>query len=394
MSSPAVASELTNWKEIAAYLGVSVKTAQVWERDRGLPIRRLPGGHGRVAIDVAALEAWKHSNAQPNGRPRPRRYVRFALIAVVLLAGVLLTAFLVGRGNRPSGIRIGENVLTVLDARERVLWTKTFDHSLLPGESLSGAGQFRRRFWIGDLRGDGRTEVLFVDAPWTHGERSHVLICYSDRGEELWSFTPGKSVATTTASFAPPFTVLRFLVSPMGRGRPNSIVVSSAHFLQYPTQVALLSSNGQLEREYWHAGRFTELGIADLDGDGVNEIYLGGVNNARHQATLVVLDPDKFSGASTKQVTTNSKDSCQASSEHGSSFQEAVSTGRSRLTTSSANCGSTQWASPSTSQKGPRQDQSSPTNSTNNSTYNKSPSATPSAAPTRPSPPTNNSTTH
>jgi excisionase family DNA binding protein len=58
---PDTAKELTSWKQIASYLGVNVRTAQKWERERGLPVRRLPGGRGRVTIDTSALEQWKHA---------------------------------------------------------------------------------------------------------------------------------------------------------------------------------------------------------------------------------------------------------------------------------------------------------------------------------------------
>src|SRR3954449_8984063 len=54
--------ELTSWKQIAAHLGVNVRTAQKWERDRGLPIRRIPGGHGRVSAEAATLDVWKHAS--------------------------------------------------------------------------------------------------------------------------------------------------------------------------------------------------------------------------------------------------------------------------------------------------------------------------------------------
>ena len=37
---------LAGWKEIARHLGVSVRAAQQWERTRGLPVHRLPGGRG------------------------------------------------------------------------------------------------------------------------------------------------------------------------------------------------------------------------------------------------------------------------------------------------------------------------------------------------------------
>jgi len=51
-------TELNSWKEIADRLDVSVRTAQLWENQRGLPVRRLPGGRGRVFVRVDELEAW------------------------------------------------------------------------------------------------------------------------------------------------------------------------------------------------------------------------------------------------------------------------------------------------------------------------------------------------
>jgi hypothetical protein len=38
---PAGPIQLNGWKEIAAYLGRSVRTVQRWEKDFGLPVRRF-----------------------------------------------------------------------------------------------------------------------------------------------------------------------------------------------------------------------------------------------------------------------------------------------------------------------------------------------------------------
>ena len=55
--------ELTTWKAIAGTLGVHVRTAQAWERHRGLPVRRLPGGRGRVTTTIEALDTWREGAA-------------------------------------------------------------------------------------------------------------------------------------------------------------------------------------------------------------------------------------------------------------------------------------------------------------------------------------------
>jgi hypothetical protein len=57
-----MATAFTSWKEIAQYLGKGVRTAQRWEREAGLPIRRQHGhGGGKVLAFADEIDAWKHS---------------------------------------------------------------------------------------------------------------------------------------------------------------------------------------------------------------------------------------------------------------------------------------------------------------------------------------------
>ena len=52
--------ELSSWTEIATYLGVSIRTAQIWEKECGLPVRRIPG-RNRVIAYASDFDAWKLS---------------------------------------------------------------------------------------------------------------------------------------------------------------------------------------------------------------------------------------------------------------------------------------------------------------------------------------------
>jgi hypothetical protein len=53
------ASVLLDWKLIGPYLGKSVRTVQRWERELGLPVRRVHG-HARswVTAVPAEIDAW------------------------------------------------------------------------------------------------------------------------------------------------------------------------------------------------------------------------------------------------------------------------------------------------------------------------------------------------
>ena len=74
-SEAALSPPLTSWKEIAAYLGKSVRTAQRWDRHLNLPIRR-PGPQRRIVVAVreeldAWVRLWRLSAAPVNeGRPQ------------------------------------------------------------------------------------------------------------------------------------------------------------------------------------------------------------------------------------------------------------------------------------------------------------------------------------
>jgi hypothetical protein len=59
-ANPSEPRQLNSWKDIAHYLRVNVRTAQKWERERGLPINRVFGPRSRVSADTLALDAWKN----------------------------------------------------------------------------------------------------------------------------------------------------------------------------------------------------------------------------------------------------------------------------------------------------------------------------------------------
>lgn len=63
---PATSSDcLDSWKAIAAYLKRDERTVLRWERDRALPVHRIPGG-GKPAVYAlkSELDAWRNGTLQ------------------------------------------------------------------------------------------------------------------------------------------------------------------------------------------------------------------------------------------------------------------------------------------------------------------------------------------
>lgn len=284
--------ELRSWKEIAEYLGVSIRTAQLWEAERDLPVTRLPGARSRVSATKGELDAWKRSSPEPNGGRRGRRWIAVAGAAAVAFAAVAAHLLTLQASTRPASFRLEGNFLIVQDAAGSEVWRKVFP------EPLRGGGQA----WFGDLDDDGRTEMLY--ALRVRIGSTAPLICYSGEGEEKWRFAPGRAVATPEQDYAPIYYISRFKVFEVSPGR-RAIAVTSHHYLHHPNQVALLSAEGKLLREYWHSGHLYSLEMADFDGDKSPDIYLGGISNGYRAATLVVLDPRNFHGASAEAASPN-----------------------------------------------------------------------------------------
>lgn len=90
-------TRLESWKAVALYFGRDERTVRRWEAERGLPIRRLPGGsRSRIYAEIAELEAWRRSGGPleaegptpvppTTGARRSRTLVVLAVAAMVII---------------------------------------------------------------------------------------------------------------------------------------------------------------------------------------------------------------------------------------------------------------------------------------------------------------------
>jgi tetratricopeptide (TPR) repeat protein len=77
-----------SWKEIAAFFGRDERTVKRWEKERGLPVHRLPGERGGVFAWSQELTAWLNSSTIANGKadtPPPPTAILHTVSAPALL---------------------------------------------------------------------------------------------------------------------------------------------------------------------------------------------------------------------------------------------------------------------------------------------------------------------
>jgi hypothetical protein len=257
-------------------------------------------GSGEKRWIVAKPRISEAEQSPPSQRIRRRNFNPILVIAaaVALGIGAYVSIRLLSFPDQPRSGRLDGSTLIILDAKGKELWRKVFPDKF--GPDWYYRDYLHSGVWFADLEGKGHTSVLFVYSSASPELSSSTLICYSDRGKEKWRWTPGRNLPELNGA-APTYQTFALGVLKATNKSPARIVVSSAHAIWWPTQIAVLDANGKTLSEYWHSGRLDYMVLADLDGDGRQEIIATGVANGYdHQATLVVLDPDRMFGASTE----------------------------------------------------------------------------------------------
>ena len=281
---------LQSWKEIATFLGVTVRSVQRWESD-GLPVYRQGDGRkARVFAYPDELKQWLEAGglrerepaseavAAPPENPPPRHWIprkawwASAAMAVALAAVVLWRTGVLPAAPVPAHWTMDGSTLRVLDAAERLCWEKT-----LPPFGPAFDARVQDKVVIADIDGDGRTEVLLSYVPAGH-EQAGRLMCFDHRGRLRWQSRFGAARTFGTRQFDANY--IGVFVKPVTAGGRRLLLTVANHHIWYPAQAALLDpASGKVVEEYWHPGAIYHCVIHDIDGDGQPEAVLGGTNN-------------------------------------------------------------------------------------------------------------------
>ncbi len=347
--------KLDSWKEIAAYLGRSIRTVQRWEKENGLPVHRAPGeGVERVHSFAGELERWMHSDRTPDAdlpppdgsdtsavtsdgppadpapaataptapdrpvtaeipltaAPRRRAFPWKTTFAVGLLLLAATVWRLTGGTATPAvaELRLEGRTLAALDKDGQELWRRSFPEPLLRWDPrtmnypMPEGGHLDA---LEDLDGDGAREILAVTQSDLNPLQPAILHCLDERGEGLWQYRPGRSLAFGDTRFDGVFMIRFFRIEDFERDGRKEVLLLAYNHSFFPCTITLLDSGGRPRGQYIHSGHFLTMTTTDLDGDGRSEILAAGINNGYLKGCLAVLDDRAVSGASPQPDTPN-----------------------------------------------------------------------------------------
>jgi len=312
---PHLAVELNTWQEIAGYLGVSVREAQYWEKNDGMPVHRMPGKKSRVKAYPAELDTWKlrvlaspgssaaapvnnHRLSTPRtfGTGRSSRVPRLSRRAALGIAGIagaaaIGVARLFRRGAAVSRARVVGNALCAWDDAGRELWKHPFAKMLRDRTGVSGMLRDPgRQAQVTDLSGDGDRQVLFAAAfqQDAGGAPEDELYCFSSDGKLLWRYRPDITVTFGDARFSGPWYLGDLAIA--SGPRRKIIWLALEHWNWHPGAVLALDPEGHAAVKFVNAGHMYVLERAS--NGPKNYILAGGVNNEYACAAFAVLDED------------------------------------------------------------------------------------------------------
>jgi hypothetical protein len=292
---------LDSWKAIAAYLNRDDRTVRRWERERGLPVRRVRGGRGTSVFAYASeIDAWL--NASGEERPVPsetplstplatkssRRWRVAAIVALCLVALATMTWRYREASAAAGNLRIEmtPEAIVAYDASGAQRWRYVFQPSY--------------RVWLPDLMAEpGRmlpAPNASVYAATSHrvrrsdelGEGGELLSLSVD-GKLLRSFSFTDAVTFDRVKYGPPWAITAFEVDDSGSSRRTAV---AAHHFQWSASLVTI-----LDQDFQRHGTYVQSGwIEAVHWLAPNRLLIGGFNHARDGGMVALLDPSALDG--------------------------------------------------------------------------------------------------
>lgn len=204
----------------------------------------------------------------------------------------------------PTLAVIENNVLKVYNEMGDILWKKGVpgmkgyrtDNSFDDQKALSNT----REMLLDDLNGDGLNDLLIAGNFTAQGIfASDTLYCFNNEGRLKWKYGCGSLAKFDTPrwKYADLFISNYLTYKDITKNKTRLFIIAGSTYA--PTKFFELDvKTGKVVQEFYNSGGITTATVYDLDNDGKDEIFIGGINNAFKSAFIAMFDPDSVKGFS------------------------------------------------------------------------------------------------
>ena len=286
---------LDSWKAIAAYLGKDAGTVRRWERERGLPVHRVPGGKGTSVYAYSAeIDAWLQSAsgqesqvAEPEAARTKPRWLWLALPAALTVA--LFSGWWIQRPRADAvnlTIHMDEQTVNAVDGEGRELWVHRLDERFRHIKSANSdsvrvmPGRDPRVYYLTSQR-IGRADNAADGGEFTSLD--------SD-GETRFTFRFFDNLRFGGQYFGAPWALTAFSVL---EGDPTRLAVAAHHWIWSPSLIAILDDEGNRLGTYVSHGWIEQLHWLSRD-----RLVFGGFLESKNGGLVGLLDPRQLDGQS------------------------------------------------------------------------------------------------
>jgi hypothetical protein len=295
---------LDSWKAIASYLGRDAGTVRRWERTRGLPVHRVPGGKGSsVFAYTAEIDAWLQSAPQetPPDLPAPPPAAGAATPAVPpgrrmagwrwagASAGIAASLLFGWRMQQPSAnaadlrIEVTPQKVTATTSEGDELWVHRLAADFIHPVSQVSASS---RVIVG-----GTPAVYFItshrESRTGNSVDSGELTSLDLDGTPRWSFRFDDTLRIGHTDYGAPWGVTAFAVN--DAAAPRRIAVAAHHWIWGASVVAILDDEGRRLGTYANHGW-----LEQLHWVGRDRLAVGGFSQSRDGGLVALVDTTRL----------------------------------------------------------------------------------------------------